>query len=130
LFDGSYLLEYFLYDIPFLVIFAALCFLFVEKKSKQLLLIYSPVFLLIVLIISWRIWGIGPAYSWRIQLNSIILDIISHGFLFYSILIISKILAKKKSKLWLYILLYLLYLILAVIIMQVVVFVISWLMHM
>ena len=130
MFDGSYLLEYYFYDLPFLLAFAALCYLYIDQKNKQLLFIYLPSFLLIVLTISWSVWGIGPAYSWRIQLNSIILDVVSHGLLFYSIFLISKILVKKKSKLWLYVLLYLLYLILAVILLQVIVFAISWLMHM
>ena len=129
MFDGSYLLEYYLYDIPFLIVFAILCIALVEKNSRQLLFIFFPVFLLIVLSIYWSMWGIGPDYSWRIQLNSVIIDLFSHGLLFYSIYFISKILAKKKSKIWLYVLLYAIYLILALIFLQVFVIIISWLLH-
>ncbi len=129
MFDGSYLLEYYLYDIPFIIVFAVLCFYVIELKSKQLLFIYLPLILLIVLAIYWSIWGIGPDYSWRIQLNSVIIDIVSHGLLFYSIYLISKILKKKKSKLWFYVLMYLLYFILALIVIQVFVFLVSWLLY-
>ena len=129
MFDGSYLLEYYLYDIPFIIAFAILCFYLIEQKSKQLLYIYLPLFLLIVLAIYWSIWGIGPDYSWRIQLNSVIIDIVSHGLLFYSIYLISKILKKKKSNLLFYILLYLLYFILALIVIQVFVLLVSWLLY-
>jgi hypothetical protein len=130
LFDGSYLLEYYLYDIPFIFVYAALCFVFVKEKPRPLLYIYFPLFLLIVLAIYWNSWGIGPDYSWRIQLNSIIIDVFSHGLLFYSVYFISKRLINKKSKLWLYILLYLLYFILALIVIQIMVFAISWLLQM
>ena len=129
MFDGSYLLEYYLYDIPFLIAYAVLCFLFIEQKSKQLLFAYYPVFLLIVLSIYWSIWGIGPYYSWRIQVNSIVIDVFSHGLLFYFVYFISKSLAKKKSRIWIYIILYLLYFILALIFIQVIVFIISWLLY-
>ena len=129
MFDGSYLLEYYYYDIPFLIVFAILCIAIIDKQPKQLLLFYFPIFLLIVLAIYWSIWGIGPEYSWRIQLNSLIIDIASHGLLFYSVYLISKILEKKKSKLWLYVLLYSVCFFLALIIIQIVVFIISWLLH-
>ena len=129
MFDGSYLLEYYLYDIPFIIVFAVLCFYLIETKSKQLLYIYLPLSLLIVLAIYWSIWGIGPDYSCRIQLNSVIIDVVSHGLLFYSIYLISKILKKKKSNLLFYILLYLLYFILALIVIQVFVLLVSWLLY-
>jgi hypothetical protein len=129
LFDGSYLLEYYSCDIPFLFLFAILCFILIEKNPKQLLYIYFPVVWLIVLIIHWSIWGIGPDYSWRIQFNSIVIDAVSHGLPFYCIYFISKRLLKNKSKVMLYILFYVLYLILAVIIIQVVVYLISWLLY-
>ena len=125
MFDGSYLLEYYYYDIPFLVVFAILSIALIEKQPKQLLIIYYPIFLLIVLAIYWSIWGIGPDYSWRIKINSVVIDFISHGLLFYSVYLVSKVLVKKKSILWLYIFLYVIYFILALILLQVIVFVIS-----
>jgi len=129
MFDGSYLLEYYYYDIPFLIVFTIICIALIERQPKQLLLVYYPIFLLIVLAIYWSIWGIGPDYSWRVKLNSVIIDFFSHGLLFYSVYLISKILAKKKSKFWLYVLLFLIYFVLALIILQVIVLIISWLLH-
>ena len=129
MFDGSYLLEYYLYDIPFIIAFTILCFYLIEQNSKQLLYIYFPVVWLIVLVIHLSIWGIGPAYSLRIQINSIIIDAISHGLPFYALYFISKSLKKKKSKLLLYILMFLIYLVIAIIITQIVVFLVSWLLY-
>ena len=129
MFDGSYLLEYYIYDIPFLFVFAIVCISLIDKNSKQLLFVYFPIEWLIVLAIHWSLWGIGPAYSLRIQINSIIIDAISHGLPFYAIYFISKKLLKKKSKLINYILLYVLYLVFALIIIQVVVFLVSWLLY-
>jgi len=129
MFDGSYLLEYYYYDIPFLIVFAILCIALIERQSRQLLLFYFPIILLIVLVIHWIMWGIGPGYSLRVQLNSVIIDFFSHGLLIYSVYLISRILANKKSKLWLYILLYVIYLVLALILLQIIVFIISWLLY-
>jgi len=129
LFDGSYLLEYYFYDIPFIIIFAILCFYLIEQNSKQLLYIYFPVIWLIVLAIHWSIWGIGPAYSIRIQFNSIIIDAVSHGMPLYAIYFISKSLQKKKTKLLFYIILFLIYFILAILIIQITVFLVSWLLY-
>lgn len=129
MFDGSYLLEYYFYDIPFLIAFAILCIALIERQPKQLLLFYYPIFFMIVLAIYWYVWGIGPDYSWRIQLNLVIIDFFSHGLLFYSVYLISKKLAKKKFKFWLYVFLYVIYFILALILLQIIVFLISWLLH-
>ena len=129
MFDGSYLLEYYSYDIPFLFVFAILCISFIDKNPKQLLFVYFPILWLIVLVIHWSLWGIGPSYSLRIQINSVIIDAISHGLPFYAIYFISKRLLKQKSKLIIYILLYVLFLIIALIVIQVVVFLFSWLLY-
>ena len=93
MFDGSYLLEYYFYDIPFLIVFAILCIALIERQPKQLFFVYYPIILIIVLAIYWSVWGIGPDYSWRVKLNSVIIDFFSHGLLFYSVYLISKILA-------------------------------------
>ena len=129
MFDGSYLLEYYYYDIPFLIAYAILCIILIERQPKQLLKIYFPILLFIVLTIYWSAWGIGPDYSWRIKFNSVIIDLFSHGLLFYSVYLISKILSKKKHKHWFYIILFIIYFVLALILLQVIVLIISWLLQ-